>query len=164
MAYHAQPGTSKDLLYGLAWKGLEYALVVLAILQVSRCLFAVASTAGWTGQGEVLLIPCEIIHSRFLSKKQSIGSSYLVVGIPVGWEGSCGGLVSSAPKISSWLSFSKACWYNVDPADHLDPKYGEAKVGLRGKLNMYLESQVRAMFSASLPRDTDEKLQRARIL
>lgn len=142
VAYHSQPECSKALVYGIAWKGLQCALIALITVMGFRGLLPGTSTTKWTGPGKVLLFPCKTTHSRLFPKKHSFAYSYLVVGIPVGWEGASGGMVSSSPRKLSWFPLSKISWYNVDPADHLE--HGEAHLGLRHKLDAYLESEVRA--------------------
>lgn len=107
-----------------------------------RCLLPLTSTTRWTGPGKVLLFPCKTTHSRIFSRRHSFAYSYLVAGIPVGWEGVSGGLVSSSSRNLSWLSLTNTCWFKVDPADHLER--GDAHLGLRGKLDAYLKSEVRA--------------------
>lgn len=144
MAYQAQPEPSKVLIYELIWKGLQYALIGIVSFQAVRCLLPVASTTTtrWTGQGKVLLFPCEITHSRLFPNNHSFAYSYLVIGIPIGWEGVAGGLVSSMIRKTAWSPLLMMGWYNVDPADHFER--GGAYLGLRGKLDAYLKSQVRA--------------------
>jgi len=97
--------------------------------------------------GKVVLFPCRTTHTRLFPKKHSFSYSYLVVGIPVGWEGAVGGMVSAGVKNSggfwSWLSPKAAPrkgWYDVDASDYLER--GNGHLGLRGKLDAYLDSQV----------------------
>jgi len=65
-------------------------------------------------------------------KKHSFSYSYLFVGIPVGWSGCCGSLLSADAS-------KKRGWLHVDPVDFL--ARGDGHLGLRGKLDAYLESQ-----------------------
>ncbi|KLU86473.1 hypothetical protein MAPG_05485 [Magnaporthiopsis poae ATCC 64411] len=98
-----------------------------------------------SGPGKPLLFPSRTTHSRIFPKKHSFSYSYLVVGIPVGWSGTWGGLISAdLPSPPGWLSWlwpgwavTKG-WYNVDAADYLER--GNGHLGLRGKLDAYLES------------------------
>lgn len=71
-----------------------------------------------------------------------------MVGIPVGWRGKVGGMIScdteDAP--SSWLStmFSlrtRKAWYSVSGDDYLNR--GHVRGGLEEKLKMYLGREVR---------------------
>jgi hypothetical protein len=96
----------------------------------------------WNGLGKVLLFPCTTSHTRFFPKKHSFSCPYLLVGIPVGFEGNAGGMVSVKAKgkpglfsVSSWTS-----WFTVDAGDYLGR--GRSKLGLRGKLDEYLQAQA----------------------
>lgn len=122
--------------------------LVLFVLQVLWNLFTRLDGPLWHGPTRVLLFPCRTTHSRLFPKKHSFSYSYLVVGIPVGWEGVAGGLVSCGVKaessLSSWFSLKQSLrkgWFDVDAADYL--QHGDAHLGLRGKLSQYLKSQVR---------------------
>lgn len=127
---------------GFGWTVIQYALSTLVIFQVARCLLATRSTAKWTGHGRVLLFPSKTTHSRLFPKKHSFVYSYLVVGIPVGWEGVSGGMVSLSSSEQPWFSRLRRGWFHVDPADYLHR--GDRHLGLRGKLDAYLRSQVGA--------------------
>ena len=89
-----------------------------------------------------LLFPCRTAHTRFFPKKHAFSYSYLLVGIPVGWRGSVGNILSAdvrhlAPK----GPIAPKAWFEVDSQDHLER--GDSDSGLRGKLDTYLRSQVR---------------------
>lgn len=141
VAHHSQPDHSKALVYGIAWRCLKYALVGIITLMGFRHFLPVTSTTKWADPGKVLLFLCRTTHSRLFPKKHSFAYSYLAVGIPVGWEGVSGGMVSSSFRKPAWFSLSNpnASWYNVDPADHLE--HGQAHMGLRHKLDAYLKSE-----------------------
>lgn len=128
------------LLHG-GWTAIQYAVSTLVIFQVARCFLATNNTAKWTGHGRVLLLPCKTTHSRFFPKTHSFVYSYLVVGIPVGWEGVSGGMVSLSSSEQSWFSRLRKGWFHIDPADYLHR--GDRHLGLRGKLDAYLRTQVR---------------------
>ena len=88
-----------------------------------------------------LVFPCRTTHTRLFPKKHSFSYSYLFVGIPVGWRGSAGSLLSADLESLS----SKDCgqnhgWLSVESADYLDR--GDNVHGLQGKLDSYLRSQV----------------------
>lgn len=134
------PDHSQAWVLSWCWTAIQYALSTLVIVQVARCLLATSSAAKWTGHGRVLLFPSKTTHSRFFPKKHSFVYSYLVVGIPVGWEGVCGGMVSLSSSEEPWLSRLRRGWFHVDPADYLHR--GDRHLGLRGKLDAYLRSQV----------------------
>ncbi|KAI1389413.1 uncharacterized protein F4822DRAFT_427764 [Hypoxylon trugodes] len=88
----------------------------------------------WKGPGRPLLFPCQTTHTRFFPEKHSFSYSYLLVGIPVGWTGAAGGMISNDERGTSIEG-----WYKVDAADYLER--GNGHLGLRGKLDAYLESQ-----------------------
>lgn len=96
-----------------------------------------------------MLFPCQTGHTRFFPKKRSFKYSYFQVGIPVGWKGSLGGLLSAdvPADTRSWYRriFSLregAAWMVVNGDDYLGR--GHSENGLRGKLDEYLVSQVRS--------------------
>lgn len=100
-------------------------------------------TARWDGLGRVLLFPCRTVHSRLFPQKHSFVYSYLTVGVPVGFKGGVGGLVSivSGNKKQGLLSWLwPEAWFTVDARDYL--QRGGAELGLRGKLDEYLRTQV----------------------
>lgn len=136
------PEYSRACFLGFGWTVIQYALSTLVIFQVARCLLATRSTVKWTGHGRVLLFPSKTTHSRLFPKQHSFVYSYLVVGIPVGWEGGSGGMVSSTSSEQPWFSRLSRGWFHVDPADYLHR--GDRHLGLRGKLDAYLRSQVGA--------------------
>ena len=93
-----------------------------------------------------LVFPCRTSHTRMFPKKHSFSYSYLLVGIPVGWKGSVGSFLSADLESLSHgfgrehRKFPKT-WLAVDAADYLNR--GDGAVGLQGKLEEYLKSQVR---------------------
>lgn len=120
---------------------IPYGIIVLGLFLSVYWLLPTTNTARWTGPGKVLLFPCKTTHSRLFPKKHSFVYSYLVVGLPVCWEGVSGGLVSSSSAKQPWFSLARRGWYHVDPEDYLER--GGGHLGLRGKLDAYLKSQVR---------------------
>ena len=82
------------------------------------------------------LIPARTAHTRLFPKKHSFSYSYLLVGIPVGLQGNVNGIISA----DVFRSGLPKAWYDVDPADYLER--GSGHLGLRRKLDNYLESQV----------------------
>ncbi|KAI2463479.1 hypothetical protein F4781DRAFT_123942 [Annulohypoxylon bovei var. microspora] len=88
----------------------------------------------WDGPGRPLLFPCKTTHTRFFPKKHSFDYSYLLVGVPVGWSGAAGGMISNDENGTGAKG-----WYKVDAADYLER--GDGHLGLRGKLDAYLKSQ-----------------------
>ena len=95
-----------------------------------------------------MLFPCETAHVRMFPTTHGFKYSYLLVGIPVGWRGSVGGMISAdvEEKKVSWYSRLLSlqpghAWYRVNGDDYL--KRGHVEGGLQGKLHQYLESEVR---------------------
>ncbi|CZR69496.1 uncharacterized protein PAC_19396 [Phialocephala subalpina] len=88
-----------------------------------------------------LFFPCQTSHVRMFPKKHGFSYSYLFVGIPIGWKGNSGGMVSAEEEDSrSWLSLNPGkAWWTVNGDDYL--KRGHVKDGLVGKVREYLESQ-----------------------
>lgn len=90
-----------------------------------------------------MFFPCSTSHTRFFPKKHSFSYSYLLVGIPIGWKGTIGGMISSETEIlrRSWFSLKPGgAWYTVQGDDYLGR--GHVEGGLKGKLDDYLVSQV----------------------
>jgi hypothetical protein len=79
--------------------------------------------------------------------KHGFGYSYLLTGVPVGWKGSVGGMISEddgkeqGPWYTRLLSFDPGrAWYTINRDDYLDR--GHVEGGLQGKLKKYLDGQV----------------------
>ena len=95
-----------------------------------------------------LLLPCRTTHTRIFPRKHSFSYSYLFVGIPIGWQGSAGSLLSADMKLPN-NKWGKSTWFSVDSADYL--QRGNGAQGLRGKLDDYLRTQVcRRLFTSFL--------------
>ena len=89
-----------------------------------------------------LLFASRVFHARNFPKEHSFSYSYLMVGIPVGWRGSIGTLLSADIKSLPWQGRKPlASWFTVESADHL--ARGDSVHGLQGKLEEYLWSIVR---------------------
>ena len=88
-----------------------------------------------------LLFPCRTSHTRLFPQRHSFSYSYLLVGIPVGWRGSIGSVLSAdlSPSEGKVLRRQNG-WYSVKGADYLHRGY-DAR-GLQGKLESYLKTQV----------------------
>ncbi len=126
--------------------GLAAGICLLSFLvaQSVRSVRARPHTKQWDGPGKVLLFPCQTSHARKFPQKHSFTYSYVTVGIPVGFAGNAGGMVSveaaSTPGFPSWLSLtSPSAWFTVDAGDYLER--GNSELRLRGKLDAYLRSQ-----------------------
>jgi hypothetical protein len=94
-----------------------------------------------------MFFPCRTSHVRMFPKKHGFSYSYLLVGIPVGWKGSVGGMLSAdTPKNQTpWymrlLSLRPGgAWFTVNGDNYLGR--GHVDGGLQGKLKKYLESEV----------------------
>lgn len=97
-----------------------------------------------------LIFPCRTSHTRIFPKKHSFSYSYLYVGIPIGWRGSVGSLLStdliSLPRKGR---VPDKDWLSVESADHLSR--GDNVHGLQGKLDEYLRSQVGVLYIFVMP-------------
>ncbi|KAI0472856.1 hypothetical protein GGR56DRAFT_586101 [Xylariaceae sp. FL0804] len=108
--------------------------VTLAVLKTVQLRSQVGSQPSWTGPDRPLLFPCQTTHTRLFPKKHSFDYSYLLVGVPVGWSGVAGSMISTDGQEQSGKG-----WFHIDPADYLER--GKCHLGLRGKLDEYLDSQ-----------------------
>ncbi|TRX95751.1 hypothetical protein FHL15_003305 [Xylaria flabelliformis] len=88
----------------------------------------------WIGPGRPLLFPCRITNTTLFPKKRSFEYSTLLVGVPVGWKGIAGGLISVDCRVPGLKP-----WHKVDAVDYLIP--GPTYLGLRDKLDGFLTSQ-----------------------
>ncbi|EEY14268.1 predicted protein [Verticillium alfalfae VaMs.102] len=78
------------------------AIVFFAFLVLGSWLHRTpAKQTTWAGLGMPLLIPAKTTHRRTFPAKHGFSYSYLVVGVPVGWTGSAGGMVSSGTELDS---------------------------------------------------------------
>lgn len=81
---------------------------------------------------EPLLIPSKTTHTRLFPKAHSFGYSYLLVGIPVGWKGCSGSMLSAGSGTSRG-------WFHVSAENHLERT--TPGLSLREKLDHFLISQ-----------------------
>lgn len=95
-----------------------------------------------------LIFPCRTSHVRMSPKKHSFSFSYLYVGIPIGWQGLSGSLLSAEGQVCALKNKGMTntpktgrSWFHVEAAGYLSR--GDHAFGLKGKLNDYLISQVR---------------------
>ncbi|KAI1462842.1 hypothetical protein F4805DRAFT_11569 [Annulohypoxylon moriforme] len=105
-----------------------------AYSRYTRWTSRVADLVVWDGPGRPLLFPCKTTHTRFFPKKHSFVYSYLLVGIPIGWTGAAGGMISNDQNGTGAKG-----WYEINAADYLER--GDGHLGLRSKLDAYLKSQ-----------------------
>jgi hypothetical protein len=126
------------------------AFLLFRLFRSKRAASRTPRRARWRGPGRVLLFPGSTSHSRTFPQKHSFSYSYLTVGSPVGFEGNVGGLVSvgvqdkpGKPGLLSWLLHAlpvPKAWFTVDAGDYL--QRGKSELGLRGKLDEYLQTKV----------------------
>jgi hypothetical protein len=111
------------------------ASITLSLFQLGKFFGETDESAKWIGPMKPMLFPCGTAHTRFFPKRHSFVYSYLMVGVPVGWEGVSGGMISAGHQESS-----RKGWYQIYATDYLER--GNGHLGLRGKLDAYLKSQV----------------------
>jgi len=91
-----------------------------------------------------LVFPSRTSHVRFFPKKHSFSYSYLLVGIPIGWRGVVGPLLSAdEDDAQRGANSGRGAWLSVRAADHLHRGYDHR--GLKGKLESFLATQVRCL-------------------
>ncbi|KAL2167598.1 hypothetical protein VTG60DRAFT_1073 [Thermothelomyces hinnuleus] len=134
--------------HGLLWKTLQAALgtsvLALLFLWYLRAIRGTSEPSCCTGSEKVSLYPCRTTHSRLFPKQHSFSYSYLLVGIPVSFEGNAGGMVSvrakARPGLLSWFPMGfLGGWFTVDAGDYLER--GKPELSLREKLDRYLLNQ-----------------------
>lgn len=89
------------------------------------------------------IFECRTDHTRLLPKKHSFSYSYLLVGVPIGWRGAVGSIISSDISISSDPATPSETWFSVHAEDYLER--GGHIDGLAGKLRDYLTTQNASM-------------------
>ncbi|RDW61023.1 hypothetical protein BP6252_12406 [Coleophoma cylindrospora] len=129
---------------------LKCSLSALALIQVIRFMRGLSAKSNPVEDGlpKPMLFPCRTSHTRLFPKKNTFSYSYLLAGVPIGWKGSSGGMLSAdLPKKNTpwyWKLLSitpdpASTWYSVDADDYMEP--GHVELGLDGKLWRYLETQ-----------------------
>jgi hypothetical protein len=95
-----------------------------------------------------LFFPSMTSHMRLFPKKNAFSYSYLLTGIPIGWTGSSGGLISADDAVDASPFYWKLlclqpmrAWFSVNGDAYLDR--GHVSGGLEGKLKKFLHHQVR---------------------
>ncbi|KAI1850716.1 hypothetical protein JX266_003998 [Neoarthrinium moseri] len=141
LLFRWQRGTTLIPIYDGHSLGVNGLLWALTVAVASYVLIKAWTRSGrhvklrqWSGPTKPLLFPCRTTHTRLFPKKHSFTYSYLMVGVPVGWEGSAGGMISTASR-----DVASTGWYQIHAADYLER--GNGHLGLRGKLDDYLKSQ-----------------------
>jgi Protein of unknown function (DUF1365) len=125
------------------------ATVLFTILQIIRYIIGLKRFSSPRDDFPIkpMFFPCRTSHVRMFPTKHGFGYSYLLTGVPVGWTGSAGGMISrdvekeQAPWYLRLLSLNPGgAWYTINGDDYLDR--GHVEGGLQGKLEKYLEGQV----------------------
>ena len=102
-----------------------------------------------------MLLPSRTTHTRIFPKRHSFSYSYLLVGIPVGWRGSIGSVLSVDTQVLP-LEERQRGWFHISGADYLDRD--DSRLDLKAKLASYLQSQVcRGLYSFVKDAGTDGK-------
>lgn len=124
-------------------------VTLLTLLQVTRYImaFQVPRSGGNDFAAKPMLFPCRTAHTRFFPKKHHFSYSFLMAGVPVGWKGVTGGMLSvDLPATNgNWIRRLVSLkpwspWYTVNGDDHL--ARGHVEGGLEEKLHDFLHSQV----------------------
>jgi hypothetical protein len=123
------------------------AAVAFAIAQIAKWLRKQPGTniKSTNESPKPLFFPSRTTHTRLFPKTNSFSCSYMLVGIPVGWQGSVGGMLSADrgthyAKTGFQDGSSSSSWYPIDAGDYLDR--GHCHLGLEGKLRRFMQSQV----------------------
>jgi hypothetical protein len=125
------------------------ATALFILLQLTRYILGLKRPSSPSDEFPVrpIFFPCRTSHVRMFPTKHGFGYSYLLTGVPVGWRGPVGGMISEddgkerAPWYLRLLSLDPGgAWYTVSGDDYLDR--GHVEGGLQGKLRKYLEGQV----------------------
>ncbi|KAI0205939.1 hypothetical protein F4808DRAFT_185476 [Astrocystis sublimbata] len=152
LVYYTQLGSISDLIFIIilsVWKigcwrlasiiatnGLTLAassliLAFFSLLELARRLCSKNEFAASNHLGRPLLFPCRITNTL---DSRSPERPALLLGVPVGWSGVAGGLISV-----DYQSSTMKPWYTIDVVNHLLP--GPSHLGMRGKLDEFLASQ-----------------------
>ncbi|KAE9378562.1 hypothetical protein N431DRAFT_435627, partial [Stipitochalara longipes BDJ] len=124
------------------------ATALFVLLQLTRYVLGFKRSSSHSDDFPVkpMFFPCRTSHVRMFPTKHGFGYSYLLTGVPVGWEGSVGGMISEdagkgqMPWYLRLFSLNPGgAWYTVNGDDYLDR--GHVEGGLQGKLEKYLEGQ-----------------------
>ncbi|TQS37161.1 hypothetical protein Golomagni_02373 [Golovinomyces magnicellulatus] len=119
---------------------VSFTTISLIILLVLRCIEGLKqkSTISDDLPLKPYFFPCKTSHSRMFPVRHSFSYSYLLTGIPIGFKGSVGGLIS-IDEVSDNAWFSSRAWFTIHGDDYL--ARGHHPEGLQGKLKDYLRSQ-----------------------
>jgi hypothetical protein len=137
-----------SICYNLARSKYTLGTLALAVTLWTSYQFLGATLRGVSQDDDdlnsIYLTPCRVTHKRKTPKSHAFSYSYLTVCIPVGYRGCVNGLISvdEPDTPTTWLStiWRLKNWFRVDSSDYLERDSN--KLGLRGKLDNYLLSQV----------------------
>ncbi|TGO32606.1 hypothetical protein BHYA_0302g00040 [Botrytis hyacinthi] len=122
--------------------------VLFSILQIIRYVrgLQVAPTNPDDQFLKPMLFPTKTSHLRLFPKRHGFSYSYLLTGIPIGWTGSSGGMISVDEKNDGLPLYRKLLslqpmspWYVVDGDCYLER--GHVSGGLEGKLKRFLHDE-----------------------
>jgi hypothetical protein len=130
----------------------KFGAALFILLQIFRLYIGLNGSSSSTDgfPAKPIFFPCRTAHTRMFPTKHSFSYSYLLAGIPVGWKGSAGGMLSAdlenepTPWYRRLFSIKpSSAWFTVSGDDYFER--GHVKGGLEEKLQNYLHSQVRTV-------------------
>ena len=91
------------------------------------------------GEPSVMFFPVQTSHTRLFPKVHSLSYPFMWTGIPIGFRGEIGTVLSCERRIGGL----RPAWFTVDACDYM--RRGNDYLGLDGKLHEFLISQVRSL-------------------
>ena len=88
------------------------------------------------GRPKPMFFPVQTSHTRLFPKVHSLSYPFMWTGIPVGFRGNIGGILSCDCEIKKSLP----AWFTVDARDYMGR--GNDNSGLDGKLQQFLVAEV----------------------
>lgn len=95
------------------------------------------------GEPKPMFFPVQTSHTRLFPQVHSLSYPFMWTGIPIGFRGTIGGVLSCERKIEK----CRPAWFTIDACDYM-PRSTD-QIGLDGKLREFLISQVRSLPCAS---------------
>ncbi|KAJ2979329.1 hypothetical protein NQ176_g3325 [Zarea fungicola] len=127
------------LLFGLALLGICVLMIWVTATAHRRSPVLMDLHGDAKFVGAPLLFPARLSHSRHLpaTERYSYSYDYFMIGVPVGFRGRIGNLLSidNAPARETCL---EKCWFTIDPKLYLDR--GSEERSLQKKLHIFLRS------------------------
>lgn len=135
-------------------RGILGLLIFLAVSSILFILVRLVIAALWTQRlivhnlhvrpdflGRPLLFPAKLSHARRFpaTERYNYWYDYFMIGIPVGFRGRIGNLISIDNQPTS-ESILEKCWFTIDPAYYLEPGSGDRT--LEEKLHIFLHNLV----------------------